>query len=285
MKYSYEWLTKHMKQTQAAIKFFGKKAHKSDIKLRLPSECLLENYLDKVIQDVLSPLELTHAILFQSKFRIRDHFITPNGMSYSILSFLVTLIFTLILINTIFTHDLWGMGTLSFGPLFHYVVSIVVIVSLFMANIANADSNVTLILHIQAARRAFDSLNHENDVKSLILINRMISGFFLVFVIFQQILSAFILKLGVAVVVTNIAQYHYDVTIVYAFSVAKLINIQLKSWLTEMNICKKSFDNSSIDPNLASQNWVKLEKAFFELSKALKDYQNVFSVPVCITCY
>ncbi|KAL0861743.1 hypothetical protein ABMA27_009219 [Loxostege sticticalis] len=46
-------------------------------------ECLLNNYIDDDMQSFLRPLELSQHLMFQSKFTIRDNFITPNGHLYN----------------------------------------------------------------------------------------------------------------------------------------------------------------------------------------------------------
>lgn len=256
-------------------------------------ECLLNNFLDKDIQDFLRPLEIGQAFMFQSKFTLRDNFITPNGRLYNAISFLVLTLFVSILFVEIYTTYVTGLKIKYFVLSLSYVcTNIAILVSFFIANLMNSKNNVQLIINIQEAKRVLQLYNGNNfEIKDLTMGNRILFGVLIFVCIANQTFPIyFLFKLSINMRVTNmvgnLVQWYLGNTILYAVRMVKLIRSTLEIWFAAMKTCNvKCHDfnpslHDRIQTNSAYQDLVQLKNAFSKLSTATIYCRRVFSVPV-----
>ncbi|KAL0861742.1 hypothetical protein ABMA27_009218 [Loxostege sticticalis] len=73
----------------------------------------------------------------------------------------------------------------------------------------------------------------------------------------------------------------FDITIVYAIQVMKLLRTVLNSWLNEIKVREKSISSvKTIEVIERLDLWVEMQKAHRNLTKAYYSYQKVFSAPI-----
>lgn len=202
-------------------------------KIAYKSEFLLDNYIDKDLQEVLKPLSLMQSLLICSKYSIRDNFITSNSFLYNFIGVFVFILYRSIGLYRMFISVTdWETFSMVFNwtSFYDFCSYSYGIILNYYNDIKWSDTNILLVLKLQHVLRALKITNKDLSIitfqnwVSVIAINCIIIGSisYMSFMFFPHI--NFI----------DMAYFYFsmtfDVSIVYAKFLIRVACISLRVW-------------------------------------------------------
>lgn len=243
-------------------------------------ECLLNNYIDDDMQSFLRPLELSQNLMFQSKFTIRDNFITPNGHLYNTFAFvfnLLCLILSIILEKDFYVELDFLKDLIPYFNAFYALIFFICTFCLFFSNIFDCMSNIELVINMQSAIR--DVKYSNDDFKNLVVFNWI---FTCGVVAFYFAIDYSLTFESVYFFITDMILTFMDLKMVYAIRIMKLLKKILNSWIENMQNSNMFLNVELEASNEKLDDWKRLMKVYHNLSDAFLSYKKVFSMTVSI---
>lgn len=112
------------------------------------NEFLLNNSLEKYLQDMFKPFFVMQNVLLVNKFSLKYNFITPNSKSSWLKSSLAILIIILLFVTTTYTTS-FGSGDIGKIQTFAYTQHVFFLIFIIISNVLHSKSNVNLFLKLQ----------------------------------------------------------------------------------------------------------------------------------------
>ncbi|PZC79305.1 hypothetical protein B5X24_HaOG201002, partial [Helicoverpa armigera] len=201
------------------------------------SEGLLDNRVEKDLQSVLRPLNLTLGIFICSKYSIRYNFITPNGIYYNICGFVCVVIYCSYSIYTTVSSSIELVQLKNnFNPRLHWSSIFEVFFNAFglmlhyINNVKHRCNNTAIVLKIQFAIKVLEF--NSNELKSLKFFNWLsiiiLNGICLVSIAFFSYF--FFENLRFFGILSFYCSVIFDVSLLYAACVIKLLRKLLAAW-------------------------------------------------------
>ncbi|PZC77058.1 hypothetical protein B5X24_HaOG200707 [Helicoverpa armigera] len=239
-----------------------------------------EDVVHEDLQSVLKPLNLMQAPFFLSKYTIRNNCIKPNSIIYNLMAVISMLIFRIVNVYKIVVFP-FVTKVNSSVTLFLYVSQILDTVFYTVGfvlnnylNIVYSRINIGLVLKLQFVHRVLN-INRRN-LKSLIIYNWIfvvsLYSYFIFIGIFSWITYPFITLYSYILVVSALS---FDMNIVYALRLIKLLTQLLRFWLMEiqelrnLGVCRSD-----------ESYWMKMFDVFKNIVEAYKTIQDLFSLTV-----
>ncbi|PZC79304.1 hypothetical protein B5X24_HaOG201001 [Helicoverpa armigera] len=241
----------------------------------------INNMVDNDLQALLRPLNLVPRLLFCASYRIRHNFICPNSFLYNVLvvfyfvSFRCLALYTVIYL-CIYIVDFHG-GSKIFFTLFDCldftIFSIGFLINTYVC-FKESDNNILLILKIQYVLR---NLNVSRlCLKSLIASSWwsviLIHAFFIVSGTYY---CYYFSELRITDVLTQYPTILFDVNVIYASLLIKLLEKTLRVWIEAVQ--KQNIDNSERERHLEM-----LFDVYFNIQGAYKIIDKTFQIQVNI---
>lgn len=253
--------------------------------MKINSEYLLNNIIDKNMQGFLLPLNYMQSCFVLSKYKISNNFITPNGLVYHVLSFLgliaVIFLHTYPLLTRKITNlkmsELIYLGSI-FNLLFHDTSYVIV----YILNTINGLDNIKLIIKIQGAHHILSM--PKNVLKKYTICNWL--HVIIKYPSYTMILSLyvyFVELLNIYKIFYLISTMYFDCNIVYAARLMKLLTIEmnyLKERIKRYSIISPEQENVSKQRKL---NFKKITQAYLDLISAFDKFKKVFRFSVSYT--
>lgn len=248
---------------------------------KIPQEYLLNNFLERDLQDFLKPFILSQHLSLQSRFSIRDNFITTNGYIYKMAGFMAVACTTAanyFSVDILFKELTMIAGFLTVAAYINCFFCSVASITLYADNILNAKYNVQFILKIQAVLRALRFC--KNTMHGMVLYNRITVGVFTIYMFMVQISMFYVDNFNVAAILANVVVYFYDMTIIYAYAMLKLLRRSFEMWLEELKIRNMLLNVTNTHLRSVVSDWPEIEGAFLNLSQAFRLSKKIVSIPV-----
>lgn len=244
------------------------------------SHVLLHNIIDKDLQKVLRPLNLVQTSLLCEKYTIRDNFITFNSYFYNFIAVLCTLLFRFVCLYLIimpFKIDDDAKRFIYTSNICDYIFYSIGYLLNNFTNIIQSYNNILLVLKIQHVHRIL-KINGQ-DLKSLVICNWICVIFLYSFFIFNIIYICeaypYISIIGLIATFATIA---FDMNIVYALLVMKLMNKTLYMWIE--NLQKSRY----VEDTERESYWKIMFDVYLNMQEAYKIIENAFR-PLVSYCF
>lgn len=195
-----------------------------------PIRHISNNMVDKDVQLLLLPLNLSQYIMFCPKYRFKNDLITPNTLFSNIVSLLFTLFFIfLYILCTYLEHfniiDLHYSTFVMISAQFVCIFFCVGFAMNFVNGITQTSNNIQFVLVFQKIHEIFnkDNVKHFVLMSSILVVLALSFYLILLAYFFTQLGLKFYSSYGMLVVV-------FDLNIVYATQLIKLLESKVKQW-------------------------------------------------------
>lgn len=204
---------------------------------------LFDNFLDREVQKMFFPLNITQWLFLLPKYRIYKNFITFNNSKTEALSSTIVIVSLIFLcfrlymfIGFYLLKEYWFF---VFVLIYDFIFYWFGFVLTFISNIIFRKFNVELVLNIQRTFRLI-KFNHYKQFEMF----NIFSWFCMIIIISYNIIYIFISNL-----LNTLAHYdhilwiltsHFDMNIIYASRINAIINHQLKLWICEFTKAARS---------------------------------------------
>lgn len=246
------------------------------------NEILLNNNVDKDVQMMVRPLNFL--MVFYQKYKIRDNFITSNSNYDHILSLCATTILIIlyirqglldmnetleIVLNTSYTDIfyIFDFSYIIFGFIFN-----------FIQNVRSTDINVDLLLKIQEIHKI--NKNFKNVTNNIQFWNWCCFALYILYHFIQNLFN-------IIVYFRIYLIFFYDVNIIYAFCVIRLIRNELAIWIIQMQKAYEFCIEENIDEEDedGEKYCERLYNGYFNILGAFNSYKEVSQgvVSFCLT--
>lgn len=186
--------------------------------------------VDKDIQSIVLPLNLSQVVFLQFKYLIKDNFIqshTPlmNGLSIcSILSLVMLQFyedFTLLNVNIVKCY-------LDFALLFEYCLHCSKFITTFIVNFVQRDKNIELVLTIQEIHRFIS----EKRKSKMLIIGNWISIIIVYFLYTSVVITTniFIRRINLNLLSRILINAFFDLDMLYTIRIIKLLKDKVHLW-------------------------------------------------------
>lgn len=238
------------------------------------AEVLLNNIVDKDLQLVLKPLNLAQNLFFCAKFSIRDNFVTSNSRCYNYFSIFCAILYTiflsiLLIISCVYLFSrttvliiILQMFYQAYSACFGYTVNII-------SNIVHCNNNVCLLLKIQHVLR---SLKIDGRyLRRVLFFNWIAVVFISILYILGKINENF--KIEVNTIIIQSPTILFEVNILYATCIVKLLKKALNVWTAEVKM--------PITQGLEDKcYWNKMFKMYLNILESYDLFQKTFRLLV-----
>lgn len=252
------------------------------MKITINSEYLLNNKIDKNIQNFLLPLNSMQSCFGLSKYTISHNFITPNSFVYHIISFLGLIVLMLLHTYPLVTKKMTDMkmsklillGTI-FNLLFHNTSYIIT----YILNIINGQDNIKLIMEIQRAHQVVtvpENVLKKYTVWNWIHVIMKFPSYTLVFFLFVYLMELF--NIYKIFYITSIM--YFDCNIIYASRLMKLLKIEMYYLKERIKICSKIKGDQENRLKHRKLHGKKITQAYSDLLSAFDAFKKVFCFSV-----
>ncbi|XP_037298074.1 uncharacterized protein LOC119190396 [Manduca sexta] len=240
-------------------------------------EVLLNNRVDDDIQKLLFPMDLIQRLLLIPKYKIRDNFITPNGLWANIINIFFTCIVTMIfLYYTMYTKRIIDVADVEYVQtclwLDFITYSMCVIINCLTC-IFQSKNFVQLVLKIQESHRRLYSEKFQSFVK--------LNWVFFVILVIYQIKEAIIIQalyFRGNMIVTVMTQYllsSIDFNILIAIRWMQFINLKFEVWLKEFRLYT-NIKESSYGRLKTEQIWKRMYHMYSCITKCYNLFKKSF---------
>lgn len=231
---------------------------------------------------MIFPLHCPLLLLFTSKYRIQDNFITPNGKIRNILSFISVTYMLLISVYYMYFDEadvsyisIHSDVINSFITFFSFISIFIAVLMIFVLNIVHANNNILFIVLIQTIHKSIDI---SKQIRSYIIGN-WISAFIgfgvNCFILFgSQEASPYSLSYWLQIT-RNYMLTKVDIDCVYAIRVLVLLTNYLNEWIGKILKVNDEQENNA--------SCVKLQNIYVHILEAYKLYTTSFKVLVSTT--
>lgn len=262
--------------------------------IRQPTECLLNNYIDKDLQAALRPFIILRKIFLLSNFSIISNFITPNYAVFHIkpvigaLLLMVTCYYRWSIHRHVFyeVDDHFISKFFLFVEFIHIFISIAV---LYIVNVMQSSNFVLLIVKLQYALNAID-LDRERTMFNLKLWNWI---YIIGIISFNSIYILFGLKLHhigfIHQLLIHIPFFVFELQIVQVSRFVQMLSGVLRLWHKKMISHKNDNDELSGNKMLHAyknilQSFHIIEK-FFCCGVSIHNFALLFNLNIVIQYY
>ncbi|PZC77061.1 hypothetical protein B5X24_HaOG200710 [Helicoverpa armigera] len=236
----------------------------------------IQNIIDKDLQSLLRPLNLMYILFGCAKYKIHDNKISPNSVIYNTISSI-----TAIFIFCISFYFMIGTFSLNFngyiyinhlGKIYTYILLIVGCLSDLYTNIFQKSNYISFVMNIQNIYRSlnisgiFRSYIFPNWVSVIALNCFHFTWMFYTFYAFQSLDHSFVFASYYCIV--------FDMNIVYAIRIMRLINKSLKYWLEDVEMSGRFVTESY---------WNKMFETYIEILKTYQIIESTFQRTVCLS--
>lgn len=243
---------------------------------REPTECLLNNVIDRDIQAALYPFIIIRKLFLLSNFTIIRNFITPNNAVSYIKSVIGALFLMFICCNRFFKEGqlLNSAGNPLLSCIICYVdfiVSFFFWLGFYIVNVMQRSNFVLLIVKLQYI------LNTINMDKERIIFKFRLSNW--IYII--SIISFFIFFITIGALLTEIDSVHYplvafpcllvDLQIIFLSSFVQILSDVLNSWHKKMIYYKKIHYN--LTQNATNDEELSGNKMFHTYKNILESFR------------
>lgn len=228
-------------------------------------EFLLNNFVDKDVQKTLLPLNFFQAFTFCPKYRIKGNFITPNGWTSYLVSFIGTVLYIFFLtwnlmkvirvegdLNYLFIYDLFYN---NFGFALNFILCLLY-----------SELNIKFVLTIQDVHRY---LNDETSLKRFTVWSWVIVIFCFCTVIIYNVFFQQLMQLNFSDLLHFVVVV-FDVNQINAMRILKLLEMKVVLWNKEV-LKLEEIENE--ETKLRNS---KLLEAFCKISKCYKLFTVIY---------
>lgn len=240
------------------------------------TEVLVDNFVTKDFQKVLTPLNMLQQVFFLSKYVIKDNFITSNGHIYNLMSFLAAISYlSLVVMKAIYYILRLPDPKIYLLFILEVIIMATGLITNVIINVKQSENNVRLVLTLQKILRKQMSENIEQEWKimnlvsvGIILVTYIL--FYLNFFIAYYQNNPFYEVLVPALILI------FDMNMIYAANMAKIIAKQLDLWIIELKLyCTEKDLNDEVETD-AEFHCIRLLSIYEEILLAYKIYKTVF---------
>lgn len=196
-------------------------------------EVLLDNFVDEDLQTMLKPLYIFQVLTLLPKYRIRNNFITPNGRSSYLASFLGTILYTFITCWPVMLLEKNYEGKRTLISLFIFsffsaIYNSTLFIVNFISGLLYSDLNVNIILAVQEIHRF---LNNETSSRVFTVWNWItyvcIFSFYILYLVYFKLIILTPLALSD---ISTIILVVIDIHVIYSIRIIKLLEIKVALW-------------------------------------------------------
>ncbi|PZC77064.1 hypothetical protein B5X24_HaOG200713 [Helicoverpa armigera] len=237
------------------------------------------NIIDEDLQSVLKPLNFMQAVFFLSKYSIRNNLIKPNSLIYDLISVTCLLMFRIVSIYRIIIFSFASKWT----PLLQFLYVSQILDSIFYSvgfllnnyiNIVYSKINIGLVLKLQFVHKVLNINRHK--LRPLIIYNWIFAisvySYFIIFNLYMWLKFPNPSYYALILVFSALA---FDINIVYALLLIKLLTQMLRIWLVEIqeltNVGMSGSDESY---------WNKMFDVYKNILEAYKTVEELFKLLV-----
>lgn len=250
--------------------------------MKYKTEYLLNNIIDKNIQDFLLPLNYMQSCFVLKKYIISYNFITPNSLVYNMVSLLGLITVMFLHTYPFLTRKMINMKMSEFvllSSIFNLLFRNVSYIITYILNLTNGLNNLQLIIKIQRAHRII--CIPENVFKSYIIWNwiHVLIKFplytvnFLLFIYYMDLFNIYKMTYVISIM-------YFDCNIIYASRLMKLLKFEM-IYLKEMiKKCSKINPEKGNEYKYKKINCKKITQAYVDLISAFDIFKKVFRFSV-----
>lgn len=244
--------------------------------IRQPTECLLNNYIDKDLQAALRPFIILRKIFLLSNFTIIGNFITPNYAAFHVKPIIGTLLLMLTCyyrwsIHRQFFYEVDDHFISNFFLFIEFIHILISCAVLYIVNVMQSSNFVLLIVKLQYALNAID-LDRESTMFNLKLWNWIyiigIISFNFIYILFGVIHIGFIHQLSI-----HIPFFVFELQIVQVSRFVEMLSGVLSLWHKKM--ISHKYDNDELSGN-------KMMHAYKNILQSLHLAEKIFCFGVSI---
>lgn len=251
---------------------------KSFVSYKIPVEVLLSNYLREDFQKMLKPVYVVQNIFLASKYTIRDNFITPNGILFTViinLGLICALIFKGY--YNLFGREIdFKAGQLIHWAYFGYCLLFMLFsfsfILTFSLNVIYGHKNITLLLKIQKIHENINIAERKIKVFKIWSWISILSIMFSNTCLMSMIDYSSVKFNSFDQLCTCILIISFDINIVYSVHIIKLLTIYLEEW-------NKIIHNDNHE-KYDGEYYEKLFDIYQNVLDAFKLYCNIFQLLV-----
>lgn len=256
--------------------------------IRQPTECLLNNFIDKDIQAALRPFNILRKIFLLSNFTIISNFITPNYSVFHVKPVIGALVLILISYYC-YSRDKQFLIILG-DPLLSWVFCNIHLIAisfscslLYILNVVHTSNFVLLIVKLQYALNAID-IDRERTMSNLRLSNWIYIISIISFYFFYILIGISIIQLDCIHHTLNAIPYFlFELQIIYTSRIMQMLSDVLILWHKKMMFYKNvHFDLTQRTPENDELFGNKMLHAFKNILQSFHLTGNVFCFAVSI---
>lgn len=221
------------------------------------------------------PINLSQRLVCLPKFSIKGNYIKQLNNIYHILSCFVTGFLVGVQVFYV-RNNLSGYGIYHTVLILNSILSTIGFISYFFMNLIQGTNFINLISKIQDTMRIFQYATNNSTITAL---ENWVHVYIIIVVHFLIILGHFTflrLMWDVSHFFLLISMMYFDIDMVNAIRMMKLLTIQLHMWFFEAEtVCKME-----INRNGSNGEWTNILEIYTNILDAFKIYGSVFQVQV-----
>lgn len=235
---------------------------------------LLNNKLDKDIQNIIKPFNILLTIFNSSKFKIKDGYITECEKKFHIPLYFINLFMTICsMYSMVSDTTVWPLAAIStvfvYFCLYFLQTTLLAVVNIFLS-----DVHISLIIKLQEVHRNF--VFHTDLVKNFIIWNWISLSALPLLITFYTYIYFIATNITINMYDLNcvLVIIGYDLNFIYAIRIITMLTIYVRKWI----------DNTNVETVVNGVENKKYLKNMFQIYKNILDvyktYQTSFEVVV-----
>lgn len=225
-----------------------------------------DNVIGKELQSILKPLNLIQALFVCAKYKLKNDRITPNTLKYNLASVLTTVINLSLLLHTTFAAP-------SLDSLLYIMIAMIGLGLNCYISITESENSVLLVIKIENVLKAVKSKNIRQFLfyNWSCIIGLHISMFILI------LYYSFFNMINYLELFNDYSLITFDVNILYAGILIKIVWNSLKLWLKELQQLEAdSRSGNDVDSNY----WNDKFETFMNIIEAYQLIDRTFRILV-----
>lgn len=214
------------------------KGKKTKTIITISPDFLLNNYIDKELREVLTPLTITDRLIVSMKFQIKDNFITSNSKMYILLSLLVNCaLISFHVCRAVYMEAFQYNQVSSFRLLiFINIASMIVEFIINFRCVLDSDTIVKMLLKLQEIDRNLNILDSKRYARY-----KFIAWSLTLFLISCQLFTAvtntlFIPDYSFIQFYVTMSRFFFDMNMIYIIIVMDFLTSRIGIWTSKVEI-------------------------------------------------
>lgn len=238
-------------------------------------EYLLNNFIEKELQEVLTPLIISDRVIVSMKFAIKDNFITSNSRLYTFLSLIVNCMLISFHIFRAAYFEVNRFQLMSFKILIFINIGTMIVE--FVVNyicVLKSETIVKILLKMQEIDKNLNNIDSRRFFKYKVTTWSMV-----IFLVLCQSFTAFTYAYFFQDIINfcvTMSRFFFDVNIVYVILIMDFLASRVNIWTSKVETL---FKKENCDEDWHDKTMVLLD-TYRSVLQVLKWSEKVFALPV-----